>query len=345
MACVSFCQEKVSTMAGKAPYYAGIDVGGTNIKAGVVDCDGTPLGKANVPTEAIKGPDSGVANIKLALKLALKQAGLKASDLVGAGLATPGTMDIPGGMLLEPPNLPGWNYYPIRERTEEAIGIPTVLQNDANAAAYGEFWAGAAKEAHSLVFWTLGTGIGCGIIIGDLIIEGQHSHGAECGHMIVQMDGGRRLAGTGQYGTLEAYCGTKAVVSRCQEALAAGRTSILTDWINTGQVLTPKLLSAAAEQGDQLADDLIMETARYMGVGTVTMMHTIDPDMVVFGGAMTFGAESTAIGRRFLQEIRSEVKKRAFPIPYAKTILKYASLHNDAGFIGAAGCAKLKFKP
>lgn len=332
-------------MAGKPPYYAGIDVGGTNIKAGVVDCEGTPLGKANVPTEAIKGPDNGVANIKLALKLALKQAGLKVGNLVGAGVATPGTMDIPMGMLLEPPNLPGWNYYPIRQKTEEAIGIPTVLQNDANAAAYGEFWAGAAKEAHSLVFWTLGTGIGCGIIIGDLIIEGQHSHGAECGHIIVQMEGGRQLGGTGQYGTLEAYCGTKAVVKRCEEALAAGRTSILTEWIKAGQELTPKLLSAAAEEGDQLADDLIMETARYMGVGTVTMMHTIDPDMVVFGGAMTFGAEATKVGRRFLKEIRNEVKKRAFPIPYAKTILKYASLHNDAGFIGAAGCAKLKFKP
>lgn len=330
-------------MPGKPPYYAGIDVGGTNIKAGVVDTDGTPLGKASVPTEAIKGPENGIANIKHAFDLALAQAGLKIGDIKGAGLATPGTMDIPGGMLLEPPNLPGWNYFPVRQRTEEILGIPTVLQNDANAAAYGEFWAGAAKEAHSLVFWTLGTGIGCGIIIGDLIIEGQHSHGAECGHIIVQMENGR-LCGTGQYGTLEAYCGAKSLVKRCQEALAAGQTSVLKEWISAGQELTPKLMATAAEQGDQLADDLIMDTARIMGVGTVSLMHTIDPDMIVFGGAMTFGAETTELGRRFLQEIRNEVKKRAFPIPYAKTILKYASLHNDAGFIGAAGCAKLKFK-
>lgn len=330
-------------MPGQPPFYAGIDVGGTNIKAGVVDCDGVPLGKANVPTEAIKGPDNGIANIKRALDLALHSAGLTAKDIKGAGLATPGTMDIPGGMLLEPPNLPGWNYFPVRQRTEEAIGIPTVLQNDANAAAYGEYWAGAGKEAHSLVFWTLGTGIGCGIIIGDLIIEGQHSHGAECGHIIVQMDNGR-LCGTGQYGTLEAYCGAKSLIKRCQEALAAGEQSILSKWISEGKDLTPKLMATAAEQGDKFADDLIMDTARVMGVGTVTLMHTIDPDMVVFGGAMTFGAETTELGRRFLQEIRSEVKKRAFPIPYAKTILKYASLHNDAGFIGAAGCAKLKFK-
>ena len=245
--------------------------------------------------------------------------------------------------MLEPPNLPGWDYFPVRQRTEEALGIQTVLQNDANAAAYGEFWAGAAKEDESSVFWTLGTGIGCGIIIGDLIIEGRHSHGAECGHIIVQMDHGR-LCGTGQYGTLEAYCGAKALVKRCQEGLTAGQASILSRWLGEGQELTPLLIAAAAEQGDKFADDLIMETARIMGVGTVSLMHTIDPDMVVFGGAMTFGAENTELGRRFLNEIQAEVKKRAFPIPYSKTVLKYASLHNDAGFIGAAGCAKLKFE-
>ena len=152
--------------------------------------------------------------MKRAVELALSAAKLSIRDIKGAGLATPGTMDIPGGMLLEPPNLPGWNYFPVRQRAEETLGVPTVLQNDANAAAYGEFWAGAAKEANSLVFWTLGTGIGCGIIIGDLIIEGQHSHGAESGHIIVQMENGRFLAGTAQYGTLEAYCGAKAVVTR-----------------------------------------------------------------------------------------------------------------------------------
>jgi glucokinase len=331
-------------MPGQPPYYAGLDVGGTNIKAGIVDSAGTPLGKASVSTEAIKGPENGVQNIRTALDLALQDAGLEVKDLKGAGLATPGTMDIRGGMLLEPPNLPGWNYFPVRQRTEEVIGVPTVLQNDANAAAYGEFWAGAGKEAHSMIFWTLGTGIGCGIIIGDLIIEGQHSHGGESGHIIIQAQGGRYLEGTGQYGTLEAYCGAKAVVKRCLEAMDSGARSVLKEWIAAGQEMTPKLIATAAEQGDELADNIIMETARFMAVGSVTMMHTIDPDMIVFGGAMTFGAEKTELGRRFLQEIRNEVKKRAFPIPYAKTILKYASLHNDAGFIGAAGCAKLKFK-
>jgi glucokinase len=103
------------------------------------------------------------------------------------------------------------------------------------------------------------------------------------------------------------------------------------------------LMSKAAEQGDDLAEELIMDAARCMGVGTTTLMHTIDPDMFLFGGAMTFGRHETELGRRFLARIKEEVRRRAFPVPYAKTIIDYATLGGDAGYIGAAGCARLKF--
>lgn len=328
----------------QGPYYLGIDLGGTNIKAGVVTHSGESLSHVSVPTEATRGPDTGVENMVKAGRDALTEAGLSLDDILGVGLATPGTMDIPGGMLLNPPNLPGWDNFPVRQRVAEGIKKQTVLQNDANAAAYGEFWTGAGSEAKSLVFWTLGTGIGCGIIIGDLIVEGEHSHGAECGHIIIQMDGGRRCD-TGQYGTLEAYAGAKGLIRRCEEALAAGKPTVLRSWIDEGEELTPLLMAQAAEDGDQLADDLIMDTARYLGAGTTTLMHTIDPDMVLFGGAMTFGGGDSALGRRFLQRIKDEVKVRAFPVPYAKTKIDYATLGSDAGYIGAAGCARLKFGP
>ncbi|MBS0263719.1 MAG: ROK family protein [Planctomycetes bacterium] len=326
----------------RAPYYVGIDVGGTNIKAGVVDDDGRSLSHLSVTTEATRGPQIGLENIARAAEAAIAQSGLSHADLRGVGLATPGTMDIPKGLLVDPPNLPGWINFPIRDLLSERLKLPTVLQNDANAAAYGEFWAGGAKEASSLVFWTLGTGIGCGIIIDHVIIEGAHSHGAECGHIIVEMHHGR-LCGTGQYGTLEAYAGARAIIARCEEALAAGRKSSVSQHIVQGEKLTPLMIAQAAEAGDELCDELVMETARYMGVGTTTLMHTIDPEMVLFGGAMTFGRDETPLGRRFIQEIRNEVKKRAFPIPAARTKIEYATLGGDAGYIGAAGCARLKF--
>ncbi len=327
----------------RAPFYVGIDVGGTNIKAGVVDDEGRSLCHVSVPTEAARGPHVGLDNISRAAEMAIARSGLTRDALRGVGLATPGTMDIPAGYLLDPPNLPGWTNFPIRDRLAEKLHLSTVLQNDANAAAYGEFWAGKAKEARSLVFWTLGTGIGCGIILDHLIVEGAHSHGAECGHIIIEMTNGR-LCGTGQYGTLEAYAGAKAIVSRCEEALSGGRQSAIAARLAKGETLTPLLIAQTAEAGDTLCDDLIMDTARYMAVGTVTMMHTIDPEMVLFGGAMTFGRNETPLGRRFIQEIRNEVKKRAFPIPAARTKIEYANLGGDAPVTsGAAGVQRLKF--
>ena len=324
------------------PFYLGVDVGGTNIKVGIVDDRGESLSCVSVPTEATRGPEVGVENISTAVDMALSESKLSGDDIRAIGLATPGTMDIPAGMLLDPPNLPGWTDFPIRQRVAERCGKQTVLQNDANAAAYGEFWVGTGRTAHSLVLWTLGTGIGCGIIVGDTVIQGEHSHGAECGHIIIEMDNGR-YCDTGQYGTLEAYASAKSLIRRCKEALKAGRSSILNEKVADGEELTPLLIAQSAEAGDSFSDELIMETARYLGIGTTTLMHTIDPDMVLFAGAMTFGRNETPLGRRFLKRIRDEVKTRAFPVPAEKTIIDYASLGGNAGYIGAAGCARLKY--
>jgi glucokinase len=331
----------MSDQAGE-PIYVGIDVGGTNIKAGIVTHAGKTLAKASFPTEAEKGVQHGLTVIDRVVHAALAGADLGLADIQAIGLATPGTMDIPGGWLLEPPNLPGWWNFPIRDAVGERFHKPIVLQNDANAAAYGEFWIGAARDAHSLVFWTLGTGIGCGIIVDHVVIEGEHSHGSECGHIIIDMDSQRRSP-AGQYGTLEAFCGARAVVSRCAEELASGRESSLRELVSAGAELTPLLIAEAAEQGDLLADEIVMQTARYLGVGTTTLMHTINPSMFLFGGAMTFGRSEKPLGRRFLQAVKDEVKKRAFHVPFEKTIIDFATLGGDAGYIGAAGCARLKF--
>ena len=272
----------------------------------------------------------------------LERVGLTIAETEGVGLATPGTMDIPAGMLLDPPNLPGWKDYPIRQRVEDALRKRTVLQNDANAAAYGEFWAGAARDADSLAFWTLGTGIGGGLIINDMIIQGAHSHGSECGHMIIEMDNGR-LCATGQYGTLEAYASATALKQRCHEALDAGRDSSLLAVRDSGEPITPIIIGQEADSGDEFANELIMETAKFLGVGTTSIMHAINPDMVLFGGAMTFGRNETELGRRFMNRIREEVQLRAFPVPYERTVIDYATLGGNAGYIGAAGCARREF--
>src|SRR5690349_12244549 len=154
----------MSAVDRRPPFFVGIDLGGTNVKSGVVDDAGQPCSSVSLETRAALGPEVGLQTLAEAARRAVAASGLDWGDIHAVGLGSPGTMDIDAGMLLDPPNLPGWTDLPIRERLAERLGKPTVLQNDGNAAAFGEYWAGAGRETQSLVLFTLGTGIGCGII-------------------------------------------------------------------------------------------------------------------------------------------------------------------------------------
>jgi len=276
-----------------------------------------------------------------AVRRLIGEADLSPADVAYAGLGSPGTMDIPAGTLIRPHNLPGWFDFPIRDRVSHHCGLPVAFANDANAAAYGEFWVGTGRDHHSMVLFTLGTGVGCGVIIGDLSIDGEHSHGAECGHIIIDYRDDARMCPCGQRGHLEAYASATAVVKRTEEALAAGGASSLARRIERGEELSPLMMAEEAEAGDPLSLELILETARLLGVGVVTLIHTIDPSGVVLGGAMTFGGNERELGRRFLAEVRGEVRKRAFPVLAESVTIDFATLGADAGYIGAAGIARL----
>lgn len=319
--------------------FLGLDLGGTNVKAGVVNDNGAVISACSVPTDAIQGPDAGVKSIVAAGRKAVAAAGISMDSIVSVGLATPGTMDIPNGMLLEPPNLPGWTNYPIRDRVASQLQRPTILQNDANAAAYGEYWAGSAKNVRSLLFYTLGTGLGGGVIVDDHIIQGEHSHGSELGHVILEMDDGR-LCTSGQYGTAEAYVSATALLKRFRDALDQNAVTSVRNRVDQGEELTPLVISEEAEHGDDLSAELIMEMARYLGATITTAVHVIDPAMVLLGGAMTFGRNDTRVGREFLNRVRQEFRKRTFATLAEKIRIEYAELGGDAGFIGAAGCAR-----
>jgi glucokinase len=235
-------------------------------------------------------------------------------------------------MLLDPPNLPGWDNLPIRDRLAERLHKPTVLQNDANAAAFGESWTGAGRGVRSMVLFTLGTGIGGGIIIDGLIHEGRHSHGAECGHIIIEMDGGRTCS-CGQVGHLEAYASATALVKRAHESLAESDAPSRLRELSPDDI-TSRTIAEAAAAGDEVAGRLMRDTARYLAVGAVSMMHTIDPDLILFSGGMINA------GQPLLDEIRRNVRRLAFPIPAARTRIEYAQLGEEAGFVGAAGWAR-----
>ena len=328
--------------SAQRPLFLGFDVGGTNIKLGVVDDAGKAVAKTSVPTQEEQGPREAVRRARMAVDELLAGIGLKVSDLAAVGLAVPGTMDIPRGIFLEPHNLPHWYYFPIRDNVAEAFGLPTVFANDANAAAYGEFWVGSGQKFHSIIMLTLGTGVGGGIIIGDLSVDGENSHGSECGHIIIDTAPTARMCGCGQPGHLEAYCSATALVKRVQELLANGRSSSLKPRITPETPLTALMIAQEADGGDSLAFEAIMELGTWLGLGCVSLMHTIDPGAVILGGAMNFGGHEDPVGRRFLEHVRGVVRKHAFPIPAQRTTIDYALLGSDAGFIGAAGIARLE---
>jgi glucokinase len=333
----------INAKQAEAPFFVGIDLGGTNIKFGVVDDLGRPMSWLTIPTEVEKGAEDASQRMGAAVDKVIADAGLEHKAIARVGLGSPGQMDIPAGMLLTPINLKGWNYFPLRDRVSYHCDLPVTWDNDANAAAYGEFWVGSGRDFQSMVLFTLGTGIGCGIIIGDTVIQGAHSNGGEAGHIIIDISAHAQPCGCGQHGHLEAYASATGIIRRTQEILRAGRPSSLTDRMAKGVELTPKLIAQEAERGDDLSLEIVFETARYMAIGTLDMICTVHPTAVLLGGAMTFGGAESKLGRRFLARVREEVA-RLVPRGLCKTPhIDFASLGGDAGYIGAAGIARLEY--
>jgi glucokinase len=315
--------------------YVGLDVGGTTMKAAVVDDTGKAFPSVSLPTEAHKGQEYGLNQMCETVRRAVAAAGRTMKDIAAIGVATPGTMDIPAGIILDPPNLRPWKNVPARDFVSVTFGLPTAFQNDANAAAFGEYWVGAGREAKSMVMFTLGTGIGGGIILDDKVLEGEHSHGAEVGHMKIDL-GKTRQCPCGRWGCLEAFASATAIVKRAHEAVAGTSvSSILQELLETAdEELPAKVVFQAADRGDAVAKKVVDDTAYYLAVGAMNLMHIIDPDMIVYAGGMT------AAGEPFLNRIKHYIKELAFPVPAAKTVVRYAQLGSDAGFIGAAACAR-----
>jgi glucokinase len=334
----------ISPKDAQRPLFVGVDVGGTTIKFGVVDDLGRTLGQTSIPTEDEKGADDAICRMGDNVERLLSSLGLKLDDVSAVGLGTPGTLDIPKGMILKPHNLPGWRDYPIRDRLAQRLGKPVTYANDASAAAYGEYWIGSGREYYSMVMFTLGTGVGSGIIVGDLSIDGEHSSGSECGHLVIDCRPDARWCPCGQQGHLEAYCSATSVIKRTEEALAAGRESSLRAAVDKGEELTGLTIAEHAEAGDKLALAIVMETADYLVAGIVSVMNVIDPAAIVIGGAMTFGGHDAELGRRFLRRVAEGAKAKAFAVPGERIKIDYAVLGSEAGYIGAAGLGRAAWR-
>jgi glucokinase len=310
-------------------YHIGIDLGGTNIKAGVVDGAWNIVRQASIPTETDRGQEHVLARMAMIARQVVADAGLKPGQIKGVGVGVPGPVDASGEVVLEAPNL-GWKLCPVRERLEELTPWKCLVVNDANAAAYGEFIAGAGRDpgVRDMILITLGTGVGSGIVIKGELFIGPHGAGAELGHSVMTING--RPCSCGQRGCLEQYTSASAIGREAKKKIDSGVKTLL----RAGA--TSKDVFDAAAKGDAAAQEIVDEVCEYMGLACVNFVHAFDPEVILLGGG------AAAAGEPLVRGVRAAFKRHMWHVAPTHVTITTAMLGNDAGFIGAAGMAGRK---
>ncbi|MEO1615590.1 MAG: ROK family protein [Planctomycetota bacterium] len=326
----------------KAPFFWGVDVGGTGIKLGLVDHEGHTVSFTKISTQESDGGPLAIDRVAEIITSVEADLGVTGS-VPAIGLGAPGPMDLKKGTLVAPPQLPTWWGFEIVADLQNKTSRPVFFLNDANAAAYGEFWLGSGKTSESMILLTLGTGVGGGIIVDDELVNGVNSFGSECGHILVDPSPTARLCvwGGGR-GQLEAYASASGVVARTLERLTEGAESTLLGHLGGAnhELTAKRVYDAAKDDNDALALEIIDETATWLGIGITTLVHALDPGVVTLGGAMNFGGADCPVGRRFLAVIVEEFRSRAFENVFDGTSIQFASLGPAAGYLGVAGYAR-----
>lgn len=309
-------------------YYIGIDLGGTFIKAGVVDENCKVVAKASIPS-AVDGNDEALADrmVECARK-ALAELNLTIDDIESVGVGTPGAVDVKTGTVIYSCNLQFENT-PLAKYVEDRIHKAVYLENDANVAAYGEAIAGAAKGISDVIMITLGTGVGGGIIIDGKIYSGFNGIGGELGHIVIDYNG--RDCACGRKGCLEAYASASALVKMTQEAMEANPQSKLWEVAKTLDKVDGKTAFDAMRMGDEVGKKLVDDYISYLGCGLSNFVNIFQPEVLLIGGGICKEGET------LLAPLREILKTETYGLENtARTTLKVAELGNDAGTIGAA---------
>lgn len=315
-----------------APCTIGLDLGGTNIKGGVCNADGRVLVKQSMDTQGNRGFEHVLERMARLAEELMARGGLPREAIAGVGIGAPGPMSHARGIVHAAPNLPGFVNVPLRDRLAARLGLPVVLENDANAAAYGEFVAGAGRGVRSLVMLTLGTGIGGGVVLDGRLWRGAFDNAGEVGHMIVVPDG--RPCPCGQRGCLERYASANAVAQRLIDAVHDGAPSVLADRVGRGEALDARDVLAAMDAGDRTAGRIWDETCYFLAVCAVNLRHLLNPELIVLAGGLINA------GPRLLQPTQAHFERLSWRLAPDAPRLALATLGPDAGLVGAALLAR-----
>lgn len=311
-------------------FVLGIDIGGTNLVVGSVPADGSSLlALGSEPTQPELGATSVLDRLVGLAERTIAQTKHKVpgAEILGVGIGAPGPLDTKSGIVLLTPNL-GWVNMPLRQIIHDRLGLPAALDNDANCAVLGEWWVGAARGARHAIGITIGTGVG-----GGLVLEGRLYHGAsdvagEIGHTTIDTEG--RRCKCGNYGCLEAYASGPNIAMRAIEAVEAGAASTLSALVAANQPITAQTVYEAAQQGDELALEVVNDTAKFLGAGIANLLNVFNPQVVVVCGGVTLA------GDHLFVPLRREVARRAFKPAVQACRIVPGELINTAGVYGAA---------
>ena len=312
----------------------GIDIGGTNVKLGLVDERGRVLLRDTFLTRHARSRVEMLNKLVAHIGTLATEARSRGLRLMGIGIGAPGPIDVERGYVYFFPNIPGWKNTPLKKILQKRQRLPVFVDNDANAMALGEsiFGAGlrstgSGQGARNIIFLTLGTGVGGGLVIDGKLFHGSTFSAAELGHMVVDSKG--PLCACGNRGCIESFVGNGYFVREVRARLK-GKKSLLRRWMEEGKELTPKLVQEAALRGDAFSKAQWELTGERLGTFLAGLTNLLNPDRIVIGGGIALGGELV------LAPIRAALKKKAFPIASRFVKVVPAVLGNDAGLVGAA---------
>lgn len=326
------------------PLVVGVDLGGTQMRTAVMR-GATLLSRVGLLTGADPTPERIIPRIFTSIQQALDEANVSIKQIAGIGIGAPGPLDSHTGVVFSPPNLPGWHNTPLGDIFRAEFHLPIYVENDANAAALGEYLFGAGQGACNMVYLTVSTGIGGGIITEGKILDGVSGTAGELGHMTVDMHGPR--CNCGNIGCLERLASGTAIALRANEAIAMGQGDALLAFARAHEsqenwgadtpydrrVAAPhvnaRTVALAAEAGIPLAQEIIAQAAEALGAGLVNILHIFNPDILILGGGVT------QMGALLLDPTYRIVRERTMRVPYEAAKIVMAKLGTNVGLIGA----------
>src|SRR5581483_6491025 len=316
------------------PNYAGIDLGGTKILALIADDAGRVLGDARVPTPAKQGPEAVIAQIVAAVGDAAREAGVDVRSLAAVGVSAPGPIDARAGVITDPPNLPGWHNVPLARILHDRLGMRVYLENDANAAGVGEHQFGAGRGFRHMIYVTISTGIGGGIIIDNELYIGTSGAAGEVGHIGVAASG--PTCGAGHVGCLEAFASGTAIAARAREAIAQGLMPRTARIAEHNPPLSAETVYLAAEQGEAEAAEIIAAGGRYVGIGLGRLKNVFKPQAIVLGGGLT------NMGDAIMGPAVETARTRSFAQSFMDVRIIEGELGDRAAALGALAVARIR---